>query len=457
MAASIYQDSRDPSSEINHYLVTNKIVPPNIRSDSRQSDVWRDYQQVLSELGLITSTRGRNRIGFTPIGLAFLDGAIGFTDLITRQALRAQYPNGHHTNLTAGAGRSSVDGSFAEQQARTGIIIKPGILVWQVLDGLIEAGAESSLSATEIERFLIPCRTNQEAALAIAAILAFRAGSRPVQASLQSKRRNASDWTKLLGRTHVFALRRDSRLVLSVFSRANRGEIRRELIDLLRPEKFWLPTADSSSNSWYSWFGELDTDVYPISEEERPGTAEYAGGKEPEEDNSTEDAIILRPFGLIDEEHIEESYPRGEDISSVYSADLSNSAHRLHDSMVRLIAKRCITKQASVFEDPRTVDLLVLHRGIELLIEVKSANALNLVKKVRTAVGQVLHYDYLRSLQSSSRRRRVVALTIDVPREHWAKRFMCDYLAMDLLSLRQGELNVYTDDAIAASFFGTES
>lgn len=45
------------SSLINSNIVSSGILTDNIRSDSNKIDAWRDYQQILSELGLIYSTR----------------------------------------------------------------------------------------------------------------------------------------------------------------------------------------------------------------------------------------------------------------------------------------------------------------------------------------------------------------------------------------------------------------
>ena len=48
------------AEKINGYLVNNGILTANVRSDSNQVDAWRDYQQILSEFGLIYSTRISN-------------------------------------------------------------------------------------------------------------------------------------------------------------------------------------------------------------------------------------------------------------------------------------------------------------------------------------------------------------------------------------------------------------
>ena len=85
---------------INNYLVSHGIVTDNFRSDSMQVDAWRDYQQILSEFGLIYSTKICNRIMLTPVAIAFADGDISYKELITLQLLRYQYPNGHKSQIS---------------------------------------------------------------------------------------------------------------------------------------------------------------------------------------------------------------------------------------------------------------------------------------------------------------------------------------------------------------------
>jgi len=87
-AAALHAASADPSADINNYLIANNLLTANVRTDSGQPDAWRDYQQILSELGLIFSTKRVKRITPTPLGLAYLDGSIGFSQIMTLQAFR---------------------------------------------------------------------------------------------------------------------------------------------------------------------------------------------------------------------------------------------------------------------------------------------------------------------------------------------------------------------------------
>jgi hypothetical protein len=107
-AANTYARSNDPASEINAYLIANEQWTANVRKDSGQPEGWRDYQQVVSELALIYSVRLTPQITLTPLGLTILDRSMGFTEVMTIQALRFQYPNGHHVGISSENARSQI-------------------------------------------------------------------------------------------------------------------------------------------------------------------------------------------------------------------------------------------------------------------------------------------------------------------------------------------------------------
>ena len=85
---------------VNQTLVAKGIFTPNIRADSGQVDAWRDYQQILPDLGLICSTRYIKQPQLTSIGLMYIDGTIGYSELFSTQVLAYQYPNGHKTDIS---------------------------------------------------------------------------------------------------------------------------------------------------------------------------------------------------------------------------------------------------------------------------------------------------------------------------------------------------------------------
>jgi hypothetical protein len=200
-----------------------------------------------------------------------------------------------------------------------------------------------------------------------------------------------------------------------LFSIRTADQLRDLMADLVRPEKFWFDPGDNSRQaSWSRWYGTFDAQVYPVPYTD--AVDEYGSEREPEIDKDARE-IRVHPFEWRATEA--PSTRVASTISSFYSADLSNSAHRLHDSMVRLIAETCHRKRAKVFSDPATLDLLIELDDQELLIEAKSATAGNLSHKIRIALGQVTYYDYLRSRQTTKNRRRGIALTLEIQESHW--------------------------------------
>lgn len=124
-----YRDS------ITQRIVELGVLTPNVREDAGRAQSWRDYQQVLAELGLIISTALLDDVVVTPVGMMYLDGAIGHGELITTQCLRYQYPNGQkmtlssHTKRLLASAQVPTPESRVELDARYGVLIKPAVLL----------------------------------------------------------------------------------------------------------------------------------------------------------------------------------------------------------------------------------------------------------------------------------------------------------------------------------------
>lgn len=209
---------------------------------------------------------------------------------------------------------------------------------------------------------------------------------------------------------------------------------------------------------WYSQFGGVDLSIPELPRMEEGEVTEFVSG--PEQDEPTENLpqggrVELRAFQGIE-------LPQGNPlphmgnltIQSVYSAELTRTAHRLHDQMVLLIAQTCLAKGAAVFTDPDSVDLLVQHQQREFIVEVKSVHPRNFIARLRYALGQVLHYDFLRSADSQVPRRKVIAFAANVPENSWSVRMLNNYLDMDLLTLEAGRLRVHSPSEAAVQLFG---
>jgi hypothetical protein len=122
--------------------------------------------------------------------------------------------------------------------------------------------------------------------------------------------------------------------------------------------------------------------------------------------------------------------------------------------MVLLIAQTCRSKGAAVYEDPSSVDLLVEHHQQEFLIEVKSVTPRNFISRLRYALGQVLHYDFLRREENSLPRRKVIAFAAQIPTTSWSIEFLNGHLDMDMLSLEAGHIKVHSSSQASIQLFG---
>jgi len=96
-------------------MIESNILTSNLRDDV--PDAWRDYQQLLAELGLIYSTKISPTLYLTNLAHMFLAGELGFSELVGMQALRYQYPNGQKSTIGA---RLTARGVTAEFPARPG-------------------------------------------------------------------------------------------------------------------------------------------------------------------------------------------------------------------------------------------------------------------------------------------------------------------------------------------------
>ena len=319
-----------------------------------------------------------------------MDGTFEFSEVITIQAFRLQYPNGHHTNISPSL-RKALYGTPSEEVTNFAILqdisnvrIRPAVLIWRVLRGLANAGLEPELHMNEVECYLMRCATQHDIDQCLHALKDARQGKVTLPPLQGTARRNAQDWLKFLALTPIFDTAATA-IKLSSFALDHRVEIDALCLALERDESFWQPdTLDRADKlSWYRYFGGVDLSVPP---QPLPET-EIAQG------------------------------------------------------------------QIRETEDPSSVDLLVVFRKTDFIIEVKTVTPENFVSRVRYAMGQVLHYDYLRSLQSPTPRRKVVALAAQLPQDSWAVPFLNTHLDTDLLTLQRGILRTDSLSVLSTELF----
>ena len=480
-AAVTYRDTPDPAARINEHIITSGIrLPPNVRSDTGQPDIWRDYQQVLSELGLMFSTEVLDPITPTALGLAFLDGSVSFSELMTLQALRLQYPNGHHNQISE-AQRKALAGTrfqhangLCRLQAVAGMQLRPAVLIWRCLRLLEEEGEQPRLWAKEIHTYLMRCSTHNDAPKCVEAIVRARRGGPALAPGGERQARAASEWIRFLLLTPLFSGQgwgTSQYLTLSPYAREHASELDQLCAQLESSTSFWMPgpgpltqrVSPPERLSWYAWFGNVDLALGTVpvvgrtDEEEFPGrwSDEEAEEKAAASGPLAAATLDLRQFDPSQYVGSEKPLPTGVTIEASYDAALAKRSQRLHDQMVLLIHNVARARGADVLTG--LADLVVRYRGSEFVVEVKSVTPRNFVQRLRYALGQVLHYDYLRSQESAAPGRRVVALTASVPDSMWCVSFLNQFLDVDLLSLDGRSLKVHSTSPLAHQLFGTEA
>lgn len=453
-ACSTYSGKTIDDAEINADLARRGILTANIRADSEQADAWRDYQQILSELGLIFSTSISQELMLTPVAVAYIDGSITYEELLTLQLLRYQYPNGHKTQISPSLRDSFPAGTFnyksvAHLQAMNGIRIRPAVVVWRVLYSLLEKGETPALTVDEMQSYVVRCLTNDDSDFCVHAIIDYRRLGKSL-AKLPRARRNSQDWLKLLGHTPLFDYQH-GQLFLSKYSIENASDIIQICETLSEPDSFWMPIGDDFKWDWFAIYGNINLgidlipDMTPVQEVSDSNT---------DEDNDiispAKRRVELQPFSTIKSG---KDYAKRKSVVSIYDYQKTQTGKKLHDSMVNLIAQKCISKGATVCADSKTIDLFARYQNREYLFEVKSITPSNFIARLRYAIGQVHQYNYLLPRQGQITRRLALAFTAEIPANSWTIPFVTTYLRMDLIMLKASALQVYSNDDTSNELF----
>ena len=198
-----FEGHRDGYKEkITELMVAAGVLTPNQRNG--RDDAWRDYQQLLTELGLIYSTRICPILTLTNLGHMFLAGEIGFSELIGIQSLRYQYPNGQKSVIQSRL-RGEINSSefeltetLTEFQVNQQILIKPGTLILRILLALNDSEFSPHISIPECQAFLLPCRVNSEWEIALSEIIFQRRSILDISSINLHAKRNIQDWFKFL-------------------------------------------------------------------------------------------------------------------------------------------------------------------------------------------------------------------------------------------------------------------
>jgi hypothetical protein len=438
-------------TKITELMIATGVLTANQRDGI--ADAWRDYQQLLAELGLIYSTLTCPALTLTELGNMFLAGEIGFSELIGTQALRYQYPNGQKWVIQSrlrqalAAGGFATPGTLTELQAQEGILLKPGTLILRVLIELMKAAQSPVLSVSECQAFLIPCRRNSDWSAAYSEVMAHRASPNNIESVNRHARRNIQDWFKLLSKSDFFKMN-GSKLGLSDYSISNLAEVDSYCQLQEDAGSFWVPAGYNRVDRmrWFDWFGHLSFDIqralrHDVADDPEYLGANYVGGLEEDDDDlgiaNTAD-VNLQPVNM--------AY-LGRDAAFNFNGDLTALAERLrkgaqkrhaktllHDRIIKELAETFLAQGATVESDPNSVDLYAAWQdGSSAIFEVKTVTRRSLQGRLRSAIGQVEEYSYRRGVAGRGPSDKVIVINTELTSTAWQTNFLTQHMAIGLI------------------------
>jgi len=439
-------------SKITDLMIATGVLTANERDGT--PDAWRDYQQLLAELGLIYSTLTCPALTLTELGHMFLAGEIGFSELIGAQALRYQYPNGQKWVIQArlktalNENAIPVPKTLIQLQAENGVLLKPGTLILRILLELCTAGHNPIITVSECQAFLIPCRKNSEWPAAFAELLAHRASPSNINAINSQARRNVQDWFKLLSKSDYFDLQQRN-LTLSEYSLSNL-ELVQSFCELQEtPSSFWIPTGYDKEDrmQWFDWYGYLSFETQQALRTDLAGNIKYLQENyvSGTEDNDDDDLTIAVTAGVnlqpIDLDHLDRDpeFTFTDDIEALADrlkkgAQKRHAKTLLHDRIIKGLAESFLAQGAKVESDPNSVDLFALWpSGHSAIFEVKTVNRRTLQGRLRTAIGQVEEYAYRRSIAGGGESDKVIVVNTEIASTAWQTNFLIDRMEIGLV------------------------
>ena len=443
-SASKFEGISRVGSENVGTAITRLIVDAGVLTENERdgrADAWRDYQQVLPELGLIVSTRLSPAIALTDIGRMLLSGDIGFSELVTVQALRYQYPNGFKSEIMG-------------KHASTGVLVKPGLLILRVLLETFSAQNKDWLTVTECENCIVPAHQNGMWPDAVAALNRFRNAPFANQRNTR-RRRNIQDWFKFLCRTDLFEIvsgTDNQKLCLTQYSKQHIETLLRYCDAHERPSSFWIPTTFDRNDGyrWFSYYGQIPPVNEQMLRDPQEITLEYVknnyiGGFEEAMDSELEafsideDAPNISLNPLQNRESGTRPPLQSPNLLALGANAAAGISRRqtkttLHDSIVRDLAERFQGQNAAVWEDRDSADLIVKwHSGEEAILEVKTVNRRSLQERLRLATGQVLEYSYRRGKQTGMEPDNIIVINSAISQNSWQTKFLTSRLNIGLI------------------------
>ena len=454
-ASYMFSKSPQYQSKITDYMISKNLLTANIRKDQAKPQLWRDYQQILPEIGLIVSTKFTKGISVTPIGLLWLDGAIGYSEMLTTQCINYQYPNGHKQDISPTL-QKNISGLKLKTNNKVtldslhGVLIKPAVLILRILIELAKKADFKGLSVDETVTCLMPTKRNKEWSSALARLTVFRNSTMPKTDT--RRKRHVQEWYRLLSLTDLFGLSNNKvhqKVTLSQFSLNNLLYVERFCEFHEQENTFWFPETEDSTQlglSWFEHFGAPSIERQWATEIENL-TPNYIKKNYPDGVYEMEDEYE-KSFGNMEItlSNLKELSSTQKSFSKEISIDNIIEGHkkreektRLHDKIVSLLANKMTGLDYQVWEDRNSVDLLAKKANTEIIFEVKTVNKNNLSRHIRLGVGQLIEYRYRRELQISKRPQGLLVLSSKYNFPKWMIKYFETDINLGLISFEGQE------------------
>lgn len=449
-AASLFVGRLDFGESLTHLMVKAGVLTPNERDG--KDDAWRDYQQILAELGLIYSTRISRKLLITKLGYSYLSGDIGFSELITLQALRYQYPNGQKATIQSGLKSELSNNGFKVPdtlitlQQEQGILLRPTVLVLRILIELAKKGFTPELSTEEIQHYLIPVKRNKEWEFCVSQIIKSRTNKERLEIhKFRHSRRNVQDWMKFLSKTDLFQLDNSKYLKLRSAESTFLSSCE-DIVNLYETKTFWTPenTSIEGRKTWFDFYGNIPDEALIFAEHtEQYVEDNYINGLDEEETIlDSKFTVRLKEFENLDLSNIhdlEDIIKSPQELQKLLNnlqkgIQKRKAKHILHEQIVAKLSGKFLAQGAKVQVDSSSVDIYAhWPDGNTAMFEVKTVLPVNLQSRLRLAIGQILEYDYKFKQENIPCNDKIIVINQKILKSNWNVDFLTNHLDLGLI------------------------
>jgi hypothetical protein len=442
-----FEGRSEVGREITSLMLAAEILTENLRDG--QADAWRDYQQLLAELGLIYSTRVSPNLRLTQLAKSYVGGDVEYPAMMGMQAFRYQYPNGQKYTLQATQRAALAGTQFQsvlnqiELHMNAGVMIRPAILLLRVLHELHITKDNRPLSLEEIRQFILPSRINSEWPQSVFEVQQARLQGGSIGGEqVDRTRRNLQDWFKFLRENPFFDTDGSGTIGLSKFSINNLDQVKKTIESGEDISSVWIPLNFSIEEqmAWFAWYGRYSDIISHLEGTNNPLKDEVEEDTEFWDDTSSPTTI---PVVLtdVDEDALLSRRKFAPEFDTIQMAEnivkgamKRYAKHVLHDEIVAEFSRKFKRQGARVVADPNTVDLLVFWGEKCALFEIKTVNYKNLQSRLRLALGQVEEYSFRLFKEHGLSPDRCVILNRAIDKRSWQAEFFAEHMKVGIIS-----------------------